>query len=109
MNLNLDVVPTNLEEALTLIKASLTPKEVVQITESTFGLHFGLGMYLRNNWELWEPLNILNLWFKKNYGIDHADDISSIILECLHDDLNNRPRRDKTLANEYIEHWKQFD
>ena len=80
MNLNQDRVPINLEEALTLLKEALTNAEKAE-TKKTFAtqLHFSLGMYLRNEWSLWDKDSILMRWFKKNYGIDHPDDVSGLI------------------------------
>ena len=64
-------------------------------------------MYLRNEWSLWEKDTKCVVWFKKNYGLDHADDISSIIMECVFADIRGEPRKDKELAKSYIEHWKK--
>jgi hypothetical protein len=108
MNLNPDKVPINLEEALTLLKEALTPLETKAVKKMlSTQLHFSFGMHLRNEWSLWDTKNILNTWFKKVYGVDHADDISGIILECLINDLNGLPRRDKILAKQFINHWKE--
>lgn len=107
MNLNQDRVPVTLEEALLLLKEAFNSKElnlIKKMARST--LHLSVGMHIRNEWSLWETDNALTVWFKKEYGVDHADDVSSIILECLINDLNNVPRRDKILAKEFKEHWE---
>lgn len=108
MNLNQDVVPINLEEALTLLKEALSDAEKAETKKMlATQLHFSLGMYLRNEWSLWDKDSILCMWFLKTYGVNHADDVSGIILECLINDLNGEPRRDKILAEKFIRHWKK--
>lgn len=107
MNLNPDKVPTNLEEAVTLLQEAFDDKEksVMKLMTST-KLHLSVGQYIRNEWSLWNTDNILTRWFVKEYGVSHADDVSAIILECLVADLKGVPRRDKELAKEFIEHWE---
>lgn len=110
MNLDQDRVPTNLDEAVELLIESLTPSEIKAIKDPKFcnqGFHFTLGMGLRNQWSMWHKDTILVQWFYKTYGIDHADDISSIILDCCFRDIRGETRRDKKLAKHYIERWKQ--
>ncbi len=41
--------------------------------------HFGLGMWIRNNWGLWKGLRLAK-WFA-HYGIFMPDDMSGIIIE----------------------------
>jgi len=106
--LNKDNIPLTLEDALSLIKNVLTSKDIDEIKNPNFSpdqLHFGTGMYLRNTWKLWESKTPLVKWFKETYNIDHADDISSIILDCLHKDIVGEPRRDTIMAKEFIKHW----
>lgn len=108
MNLNQDKVPTTLEEALDLLKQAMSPEEAAKVkVMKPAELHFSLGMFLRNEWSLWQEGNILNVWFLKTYGVKHPDDISGIILECLINDMNGVPRRDKILAKQFIDHWKK--
>lgn len=107
MNLNLDKVPSNLEEAVSLLKDALDDKEKIVFKKlSVDKIHMSVGQYIRNEWSLWEKDTIIIQWFKTNYNIDHADDVSSIIIECVLADLNNRPRKDRELAKRYIEHWE---
>lgn len=107
MNLNLDKVPSNLEEAVALLTDALDDKEKMVIKRlSVTKLHMSVGQYIRNEWSLWDKENVLTQWFKKNYDVDHADDVSSIIIECVVADLIGRPRQDKELAKEFIEHWE---
>jgi len=111
MTINEDKVPINLEEALILLKEGLSKTDIKLLKEPKFvpaQLHFSLGMALRNAWSLWETDTILVKWFKQKYGIEHADDISGIILDCLHKDIIGKPRRDEELAKQYLDHWKKY-
>src|SRR5277367_2419498 len=52
-------------------------------------LHFGLGMWLRNNWGLWGG-GALQTWFNSK-GIKHADDMSGILITTVYRQLHNQP------------------
>jgi hypothetical protein len=110
MRINPDTVPINLEDAIKTLKEGLTPQDLVEIKKPDFDgarVHFTVGLMLRNEWSLWETDTILVKWFKENYGIEHADDLSGLILDCLVRDIQGLPRRDKELAKKYIDHWKK--
>lgn len=47
--------------------------------EATAEAHYGIGMWVRNNWGLWSGEGELYDWFKKN-EINHPDDMSNIII-----------------------------
>jgi hypothetical protein len=47
--------------------------------------HFGIGMWLRNNWGLWVGSRLSKYFYSFNYS--HPDDISSIILELYYRQL----------------------
>jgi len=49
----------------------------------------GLGMWMRNNWGLWGDSRLAD-WFAEK-GIDHPDDMSTIILKSFWRRLNDRP------------------
>ena len=108
MKLNQDSVPATLDEAIRLLQEAMTSQEIKEVSKlESSELHFSLGMYLRNQWSLWDKDSIINTWFRTTYGVDHADDVSGIILECLINDFNGQPRKDKILAKKFIEHWKK--
>ena len=112
MKLNPDMVPINLEEALKTLKEGLMLDDTREILKEDFDaaqVHLTVGMMLRNEWSLWDKESIIVRWFKDNYGIEHADDISGLILDCLVRDLHGTPRRDKELAKKYIDHWKKLE
>jgi hypothetical protein len=108
MKLNLDVVPKNLDDAVRILKEAIKDEEEAKQLQDTAGLHFGLGMYLRNNWSLWDTETVLVQWFKENLGIAHADDLSGTILEALAASLRGEEFDAKAHVQRYIEHWKRY-
>lgn len=52
--------------------------------------HFGLSMWMRNNWGLWSADSRLKRYFE-GLGVDHADSASSIILTAYWHYLNKQP------------------
>lgn len=110
--MNQDIVPTNLNECIRVIVEDLSQEEIDGIKNpksSSVQGHFGVGMYLRNSWSLWEADTHLVKWFKQEYGIEHADDISAIILECVWCEVRGEPWRDKEVAKQCLDHWKQME
>jgi len=75
------------------------PEEV-----SAANYHFGLGMWMRNNWGLWR--NSLLKQSLIDSGYVHPDDMSSIILKAYHRKLNNKPLNVKEDAELYRKHWE---
>ena len=95
-------IPQNLQECLEQLERKLAPDELENIKNHSekdlFLLHFGLGMWIRNNWRLWED-SALTEWFRER-GIDFADDISEVIVKCFWRYLNGMPV-DTEKPNEY--------
>lgn len=52
--------------------------------------HFGLGMWMRNNWGLWSTWSRLKQYFD-SLGVHEADSASSLILASYWRYLNGRP------------------
>lgn len=100
--------PLCLDDALLWLMKNLGHKGLAEIKESTDGLHFGLGMYLRNEWGLWYPEHSRLAKHFVRIGIDHADDMSSIIFESLHRKLNNLPIDLDGQVKEYKEYWNEM-
>lgn len=108
MKINLDIVPKNLDEAVKILKKGIVDLQEEERLEDPVGLHFGLGMYLRNNWSLWDRETVLVKWFSENLGIIHADDISGTILEALSASIQNKSFDAKLHVQKYIDHWKKL-
>jgi len=101
--------PVNLEEAvlqLTKILPDTTQQKILLMTESEFvtGSHFGLGMWIRNNWIYWGKKQ-LSKYFE-SIGIFHADDKSGIILTCYYRQLRNQEWGVEEQVKLYQSYWK---
>lgn len=98
--------PKNIDDALQILRHELndeieniakTPLDEYICTE-----HHGIGRFIRNEWGLWSGSE-LQTWFKDK-GIDHPDDMSSIILTSFHRTLNNQSIN----LNEQIKFHKKY-
>ena len=104
MKLNLDVVPKDLDDAVKLIIEGIEEEEREEFNDPV-GLHFSFGMYLRNNWSLWDKENRLVKWFVEKLGIIHADDISSTILSAVSASLKKESFNPSEHVQYYINYW----
>lgn len=109
MPINLDKVPSNLQDAVDLLVGGLDADEIAHIKygdEDAHDEHFKMGKWLRNNWDLWEPDMPLPRWFRSNVGLGHADDMSSIILQALWCKIRGEHFDLEGIVNEYKKHWR---
>jgi len=67
--------------------------------------HFGLGLWLRNNWGLWSASR-LSEYFNK-MEIWHPDDMSGLIILSYHRFLNNKDIEFDNQIKEYKNFWKE--
>ncbi len=68
--------------------APKTLKEIVAMSEDRLGLlHFGYGTWIRNKW-LWGNRNPKLVQFFLDHGVNHPDEMSSVLIHALWEDLN---------------------
>jgi hypothetical protein len=94
-------IPKNLEECFLELNKLLKTKDIEEIknlkSKEEMGMyHFGLGMWLRNNWSLWGGSRLQQYFIKKN--IEHPDHMSGLILNYYYDWLNGEH-----------DEWKEFE
>ena len=100
-------IPKDLEDCFAELNRMLHPKwiEKFRTTESgAIDEHFGLGLWMRNNWGLWGRSR-LNQHFH-GIGIFHPDDMSGLILTSYHRHLNQEPIRLEEQIKYYQDYWK---
>lgn len=104
-----DYIPTDLNDATNFLNCVWSDTSKVAFKnkpeiDAVSELHFGTGLYMRNNWGLWAGKNSLYHFFKSK-GIFHPDDMSSIILTSFHRTLNDTDiHLDEQIA-EYKKYW----
>lgn len=92
-------IPESLCEAVDLLDDLIddpVDREMFQTTDAqdvTTAFHHTLGRYLRNEWRLWEDGTPLRTWFL-SHGLEHADDMSGIILAAWWHRLNDSDKFD---------------
>ena len=102
--------PINIEEAviqLTKILSDTTQQKILSMTEYEFTVnsHFGLGLWIRNNWGLWQGGELAEDF--NNKGIFHPDDMSGIILTCYYRQLQNQDWELDEQIKSYQNYWKE--
>lgn len=103
-------IPKDLEDCFSQINsfwADSTIAEVKGWTEDEFvsKTHFGFGMWIRNNWQLWGGSR-LSKYFNEQ-GIFHPDDMSGIILTAYHRKLNSKPLGVEEEIKYYQDYWEK--
>lgn len=106
-------IPTDLNDAISFFeckwsKESLNEFKIKEEQKATSELHFGTGRSLRNNWKLWAGTSELSKFFR-DLGINHPDDMSSIILTSLHRKLNGTEIELDNQIKYYKDYWAESE
>ena len=103
-------IPHSVEAAVRELFSLLEPTDIANIKRMRpVEVHMGMGMYLRNNWQMWDTETMLNRDFQKRYNLfGHGDDVSGIILHCLWKEARGEPWGDQEVAEKYRKHWKKY-
>lgn len=98
-----------IEEIVDKLVEKLKPKkeDIISGEINPFDLHFNVGMSLRNDESLWVKTNPVVLFAKENYGVDHADDISGLIIEWAIAKTKEEEFDPVEHCKKYIEHWER--
>jgi len=110
--INEDFVPVTLNEAIDYLYSLLETKDIEYIkAENQSGVHFTMGMYLRNNWSLWEQDTPLSKDIRNRFKLFcHGDDVSGLILTGLWAKVNglNIDEELNKEADKYKKHWPKY-
>jgi hypothetical protein len=103
-------IPKDLDDCFVELKKILS-KETVEKMKSEpekdmIQYHLGFGMWMRNNWGLWQGSR-LSEWFNEK-GIYHADDMSGIIFHSFWRHLNDKPLELDQQIKHYEEYWEKM-
>ncbi len=102
-------IPKNLEDCFSQINSFWNDSTKIQVKnweEKEFAgkVHFGFGMWMRNNWQLWGGSR-LSKYFN-DLGVHHPDDMSGIILDSYHRYLNNKEIKLEEQVKNYQDYWE---
>ncbi len=104
-------IPENLEDCFAELKRMLHPDLVERMKSAPesdlIQYHFGLGMWIRNQWGLWGESR-LEKYFT-NLGLTHADDMSGTILDSFWRHLNGLPLRLNEQIADYETYWRKVE
>jgi TonB family protein len=97
-------IPKNVEDSLKELDRMLPveAKEAMRrIPEDAMAgqYHFLVGMWIRNNWGLWDKSRLAKYFAK--LGVEHPDDMSGIVLQCYWRHLNKKPIESELLIAKY--------
>ena len=101
-------IPENLDECFSELgkvikkedlEAFKNKKEDTAVSDA----HFGIGVWIRNNWGLWANSPLVKYF--NGLGIFHPDDMSSIILTSFHRFLNNKDIGLEKQIKYYRDYW----
>lgn len=103
-------IPKDMEDCFLQINSywsDSTKKQVKQWNENEFTakVHLGFGMWLRNNWQLWQGSR-LSAYFN-SMGVNHPESISAIILTSYHRKLTGKAIMLEEQVKSEKEFWKQ--
>ncbi len=80
-------LPTTLDEAVGVSLAMLDDKALDEVAgipfSNLFNLHFGLGQWIRDHLDLWQPDSVLLRAIQAQNPRIHPNDASAIIIEDL--------------------------
>lgn len=104
-----EFIPHDVPSAIAELVRLLEPADIERIKNlHPCDVHFGMGMFLRNNWNMWDRNTMLNQDFQRRYGLfGHGDDVSGIILHCLWREVCGQPWGDDKVAARYRAHWQR--
>lgn len=102
-------IPRTLAECFDHFQSSDSPDELAAFKalpeEHVARYHAGWGTALRNKWGLWSG-SPLKDYFRK-LGLEHADDMSEVIIRSYHRHLNGRPLDVEGQIATCRDHWER--
>ncbi|MGF1549840.1 MAG: DUF6794 domain-containing protein [Sphingomonadaceae bacterium] len=97
--------PDTFAASLDCLEEHLTPEmKVFLLEKGATATHFQLGMFLRNNWGLWNENSVLRRALIDR-GFTHADDMSGAILNAYVARLRGEPFDIQSAIRRYRDYW----
>jgi hypothetical protein len=103
-------VPEDLRDSIRHLKRLLPSSTIAWVRDSAHAefdmavLHHGLGTWIRNTWGLWGDSRLAAYF--NGIGIEHPDDMSSIVLNSLWRELHGLPVDLRSQVDYYQQYWR---
>lgn len=102
-------IPIDISDAINKLDRFYTEKakreiRLKSLDEFKADSHLGTGMWIRNDWGLWSGSR-LAVYFNK-LGLSNPEDMSSILLECFYNSVNNKPLNIDRQISFYNDYWE---
>lgn len=81
--------------------------EGIDVDELAKRFHFGLGRWMRNNWQLWKGSRLS--YYFNNIGVYHPDDMSGIILTSYQRHLKGEDIKLEEQIKHYQDYWIEMN
>ena len=101
------MIPETLAECHITLDTMLCTEDKEYLKLHPLRMHMTLGMWMRNNWGLWEKGPLWQHF--ATMGLSHPDDMSAIILESYSCYLNQTEFDLNDKVQYYIDYWKQIN
>ena len=98
-------IPTDLAECVAELDRFLGNEDKALLKIGVVGMHFSLGMWIRDNWGLWERGPLYQ--YLEEMGFIHPDDMSDTILEYYHHYLNGKVYDVQNAIDKYKKYWEE--
>jgi len=100
-------IPKDLDDCFAELDRMLPPEFIEQFKAGGEGAageqHFGLGLWMRNNWRLWGASRLKT--YLTGEGLFHPDDMSGVILTSYQRYLNQQPIELEMQIKKYQDFW----
>jgi hypothetical protein len=106
------VIPEDIAAAMAeldrMLPADMREKIRRAKVEDMVEFHMSLGMWMRNNWELWGGGSPLASYFN-GLGLHHPDDMSGVILDSYWRHLHGQPLAIDQQVAKYRQYWSEME
>lgn len=97
-----DTVPSTLAECLDNVRKNFDEEDIKELQEYKknpfIKEKIGAAIFLKSVWSLTDDESLLVKWFKEEYDLDNADDISALVLHCLYREARGNPTETRETA-----------
>ncbi len=106
-------IPETLEVAVDIVAARIRAEapmltvclDAPSAEDFSASVHHGLGRTYRNRWEMWSPESPLMIAAKRTHGLEHADDVSGLVIQAAAARIRQHPFDSHGYVTQCRRHW----